>query len=150
MAVSTTSFADRLGRIEKSTPQLFAGDDAPQSFRPDKLVCTTKKRGLVFYIVIAMGALIGAAVGYGFRTEVGFDIFLTQPPLLIWAIVKSQSLMLLFTLGMAAGPVMALACNIFSFTQARALQFWSGYLAGSIVVNGHALYYVYLTYFAAP
>ncbi|SPH21271.1 hypothetical protein ASD8599_02022 [Ascidiaceihabitans donghaensis] len=149
MAVSTTSFSDRLGRIERSTPQLYAGDDAPQSFKPDNLVCNTAKKGAFYYAVILFGLIVGAGVGYAFRTAVGFEIFVTQPPLLILAIVKADPQMLGLTLAVVGGAVITLLCQIFGNTKARALQFWTGYMLGMVLINLQAFYFVYLTYFAA-
>lgn len=148
MAVSNTSFSERLVRIERSTPKLFAGDDAPQPFKPQNLVRATGGRSAFFYAAILFGLGVGASVGYFFGLIVGFDIFLTQPPMTVVAIIKADPQMLALTIAMAAGVLLALLCQIFGYTRARALNFWTGYLFGSLAINLQAIYFVYITYFA--
>jgi hypothetical protein len=35
MSISSTSFSERLARIETSTFLLYAGDEAPQQYKPE-------------------------------------------------------------------------------------------------------------------
>lgn len=140
-----TSFADRLARIDTKEIKLYAGDEAPQAYAPEKLVCASKPKRHLFSGALIMGALIGAAIGYIFRTQVGLELFYYQALPVVYATVKSDTTLLLGTFGAVLGPVATLVFLIFSRTHTRILQFWSAYLAGSIAVNLSYFWSFYLT-----
>lgn len=145
MAVSSTTFADRLTRLETSTVKLYAGDDAPQKYKPENLIAKKQKAKSTYWTAIMIGGMLGALAGYMFKTNVGIEMFFSQPLPVIYATIKADQMTAAICAAMIAGPIGALGFLIFSRTKNRLAQFWWAYVGGSIATNLTAWYYFYLT-----
>lgn len=145
MSVSSTSFADRLTRIESSSFKLYAGDEPPQYYKPGKLICAGPKVKTAEWSAILVGVLLGVLAGYLFKTYVGIEMFFAQPLLVVFGIVKADHITAGICLAMISGPVCALGFQLFSRTKNRLAQFWWAYLAGAIGANLMTWYYFYLS-----
>ena len=145
MSVSSTSFSDRLTRLDNNSVKLYAGNETPQEYEPGKLICAMPKVKKAYWTSIIIGAIFGAVAGQLFKTNVGIEMFFSQPLLVVFAIVKANQMTAGICLAMLAGPVCALAFQLFSRTETRLAQFWWSYVAGSIAANATAWYYFYLT-----
>ena len=145
MSVSSTSFADRLTRLETNSIKLYAGDETPRQYKPGNLICSKPKVKKVELSTILMGALFGTLVGYMFKTHVGIEMFFSQSLLTLFGIIRTDHMTAGICLAMIAGPVCALGFQLFSRTKNRLAQFWWAYLAGIIGGNLMTWYYFYLT-----
>ena len=144
MSVSTTSFADRLTRIETGSFKLYAGNETPQQYKPGNLICATAKVKTVQWSVICLGVLLGLLAGYMFKTNVGIEMFFSQSLLVVFGIVKADQMTAAICLAMIAGPVCALGFQLFSRTKSRLAQFWWAYVSGIVGTNLMTWYYFYL------
>jgi hypothetical protein len=145
MSVSSTSFADRLTRIENNSFKLYAGDETPQEYKSGKLICAVPKVKTAEWSAILVGVLLGVLAGYMFKTYVGIEMFFAQPLLVVFGIVKADHMTAGIFLAMVCGPVCALGFQLFSRTKNRLAQFWWAYVAGTIGVNLITWYYFYLS-----
>ena len=145
MSISSTSFSERLARSETSTFLLYAGDEAPQQYKPGNLICATSKVKKAEWSVIALGILLGALAGYMFKTNVGIEMFFAQPLMVVFGIVKADHMTAGICLAMIAGPVCTLGFQLFSRTKNRLAQFWWAYLGGAVGANLMTWYYFYLS-----
>jgi hypothetical protein len=144
MATSSTTFDERLTRLETGTVKLYAGDETPQAYKAGKLIATKQKAKKAYWTAIMIGGLFGALAGYMFKTKIGIEMFFSQPLLVVFSIVKADQMMAAICLAMIAGPICAIAFQMFSITKVRLSQFWWSYLVGSIAVNASTWYYFYL------
>ncbi|MDG1472547.1 MAG: hypothetical protein P8Q26_13440 [Ascidiaceihabitans sp.] len=144
MAVSSTSFEERLTRLDSGTVKLYAGDYTPQKYKADNLICAKQKVKKTFWTAILSGVPAGALAGYMFKSNVGIEMFFSQSLPVLYAIIKADPTTAAIYLAMLAGPVCTLGFLIFDRTQNRLAQFGWSYLAGSIGVNLTTWYYFYL------
>ena len=135
MAVSTTTFAERLKRAERSNFMLYAGNDAPQAYKAKGLIDFSGTGGKTAWSSILLGALLGGYVGYLFENKVGIDLFFTRPPLAALEFLKADMISAAICLAMLAGAVLALGAQVFSYSKSRISQFGWSYLFAAIGVN---------------
>lgn len=148
MAVSSTSFSERVTRINKRPQgqvQLYAGEGASQNYKAEKLICAKPKASAMFWGAITMGAVIGTIIGYLFQTKVGVEMFFSTPFAVLFTYIKADPTTAAICSGMILGPVASIGFLIFSRTRNRLSQFWGGYLCGMIGVNVTTWWAFYLT-----
>jgi hypothetical protein len=145
MAVSATSFNERLARLDAGKVKLYAGNEAPQEYQADNLICAKPKAKNTYWTAIIIGGVLGALAGYMFKTNVGIEMFFSQSLPILYAIIKADPKTAGICLAMIAGPVCAIGFLIFSRTKPRVAQFWWSYWGSSVAINATAWYYFYLT-----
>ena len=123
MSVSSTSFADRLTRLDTNSVKLYAGNETPQEYEPGKLICAMPKVKKAYWTSIIIDAIFGAIAGHLFKTNVGIEMFFSQPLLVMFAIVNAKQMTAGICLAMVAGPVCALTFQLFNRTKIRLAQF---------------------------
>lgn len=145
MSVSSTTFAERLTRLDSETVKLYAGDNAPQKYKPENLICAKPKVKKIFWTAIIIGGILGTLAGYMFKSNVGIEMFFSQPLPIIYAIIKADHMTAGICLAMIIGPIGALGFLIFSRTKNRLAQFWWAYVGGAVGINAMTWYSFYLT-----
>ena len=143
MSVSSTSFSDRLTRLDNNSVKLYAGNETPQEYEPGKLICAMPKVKKAYWTSIIIGAIFGAVAGHLFKTNVGIEMFFSQPLLVVFAIVNANQMTACIYLAIVAGPVCALTFQLFNRTKIRSAQFWWSNVASSIAANATVWYYFY-------
>ena len=102
MSVSSTSFSDRLTRLDNNSVKLYAGNETPQEYEPGKLICAMPKVKKTYWTSIIIGAIFGAVAGHLFKTNVGIEMFFSQPLLVVFAIVNANHMTAGISLAMVA------------------------------------------------
>ena len=145
MSVSSTSFSDRLTRLDNNSVKLYAGNETPQEYEPGKLICAMPKVKKAYWTSIIIGAIFGAVAGHLFKTNVGIEMFFSQPLLVVFAIVNANQMTTCICLAIVAGPVCTLTFQLFKRTKIRVAQFWWSNVSSSIAANATVWYYFYPT-----
>jgi hypothetical protein len=135
MAVSTTTFAERLKRAEKSDFVLYAGNDAPQVYKPSGLISFAGTGGKTAWSSVLLGGLVGGYVGYLFKANVNIELFFTQPPLVVFEILKADIKIAAICIAMLAGVILALGAQVLSYSRSRISQFSWSYVLAAAGVN---------------
>jgi hypothetical protein len=80
-----------------------------------------------------------------FETNVGIEMFFSQPQLVGFAIVNANQMTAGICLAMVAGPVCALMFQLFNRTKIHSAQFWWSNIASLMAANATVWYYFYPT-----
>ena len=71
MSVSSTTFAERLTRLNSNSIKLYACNETPQEYESANLICAKPKVKRAYWTSIAIGGGLGALAGHMFKTNVG-------------------------------------------------------------------------------
>jgi hypothetical protein len=143
------NFIDRFCRLLNSfrynSQKVYAGKERPQEYEPGKWIFAMPKVKKAYWMPSFFGVVFGAVAGHLFKTNVGIEMFFSQPLLVVFAIVNANQMTACICLEIVAGSVCAITFQLYKRTKIRVAQFWWSNVASSIAANAIVCYYFFPT-----